>query len=350
MDGEQAPSRKKGTSYEHREKRPVAIAAAALLAAVMALGATLAGTEEAEAAFPGKNGKIAFASNRTTGEGVNNPEGDFEIFTINRDGTGLRQLTHNAALDFDPEWSPNGKRITFTSDRDLFSNVFVMNADGTKQTRVTDGRSFDRSPTFSPDGKRIAFDSNLDAGKGVDNPEGEFEIFTVRVDGTGLTQLTSNGEADFQPDWSPDGEEIAFVSRRDFRPGIYTMKADGTKQRKVSRGPAVVFQSPSYAPDGERIAFHTNQDGNFEIYKMRADGRHAVNLTNDPAGDFTPDWQPLKQRGETGQSSRMTRRPKSKNREPRRIGYLTRRTRRLHNTRDAASAATVGAEIRAREE
>ena len=317
-----------------------ALAAAMTVAGLLALAAM---AREAEATFPGSNGRIAFASDRTTGEGVNNPEGDFEIFTMNRDGTGLEQLTENTALDFDPEWSPDGKRMAFQSDRTTFSDIFVMNADGSGQTNVTNDRAFDRSPTFSPDGRKIAFDSNLESGKGVDNPEGEFEIFSVGTDGKGLTQLTKNRAVDFQPDWSPDGKKIAFVSRRN-APGIYTMKSDGTQQKKVSlsRSPAVVFQSPSFSPDGERIAFvsdqdgglldiytmradgkgqdrltdigvstdsgpvfspsgkkiafHTNRDGDFEVYKMRADGTRPVNLTDDPAGDFTPDWQPIKKR------------------------------------------------------
>ena len=314
---------------------------AAMVSAGLLLAALGGMAREAEATFPGANSLIAFASDRTTGEGIDNPEGDLEIFTMYRDGTGLKQLTENAALDFDPEWSPDGERIAFQSDRTFFSDIFVMNADGTGQTNVTNNRAFDRSATFSPDGERIAFDSNLDAGKGVDNPEGDFEIFAVGVDGAGLTQLTKNAESDFQPDLSPDGKRIAFVSRRNFAPGIYTMNSDGTKQKKVSRGPAVVFQSPSYAPDGERIAFvsdqngplniytmradgrgqvrltdngvptiggpvfspsgkriafQTNRDGNFEIHKMRADGTGPVNLTDDPAGDFTPDWQPVEER------------------------------------------------------
>src|SRR3712207_8382853 len=97
-----------------------AIAAAMTVAALL----LLAGTErEAEATFPGENGKIAFASNRTTGEGVNNLEGDFEIFTMNRDGTGLQQLTENAASDFDPEWSPDGQRIVFQRSEEHTSEL-----------------------------------------------------------------------------------------------------------------------------------------------------------------------------------------------------------------------------------
>jgi Tol biopolymer transport system component len=316
--------------------KTTAVTAAMVSAGLLvALGGTL---READATFPGEDGRIAFASNRTTGEGVVNPEGDFEIFTMNPDGTGLTQLTENAALDFDPEWSPDGGKIAFESNRDGFSEIFVMNADGTQETQVTSNPdfSFDRSPTFSPDGERIAFESNRAAG--VDNPEKDNEIFVVNLDGTGLQQLTRNAARELHPDYAPNGKKIAFVSERNFQPGIYTTKADGTKQKKRSQGPATVFASPSWSPDGERIAFTSNQDGptniftmnadgskqkrltnngirvdsgpvfsphgkkiafqsnrdgNFEIYMMNVDGTGQLNLTNDPAGDFTPDWQPV---------------------------------------------------------
>jgi Tol biopolymer transport system component len=306
-------------------------------AAIVTAGLLLAGTErEAKATFPAENGRIAFASDRISGEGVNNPEGDFEIFTMNQDGTGLTQLTENVAFDSNPEWSPDGGRIAFESDRDLFSDIFVMDSDGSRQTNVTNNRAFDRSATFAPDGERIVFDSNLSAG--VDNPTGDTEIFSVNLDGTDLAQLTNNTARDFHPDFAPDGRKIAFVSDRNFAPGIYTMSADGSKQKKSSRGSGVAFASPGWSPEGSRItftsdqegghevyvmrangagqqrltvnglptdsgpvfspdggqiAFQTNRDGNFEIYGMRADGTNPVNLTNDPAGDFTPDWQPL---------------------------------------------------------
>src|SRR5215217_1360284 len=149
--------------------RTMALAAAAIVASLIV--AVTIPPKSAEATFPGVNGKIAFASNRTIGEGVNNPEGDFEIFTMNQNGTGLHQLTENAAFDFDPAWAPDGEKIAFESDRDLFSDIFVMNADGSGQTNVTDNLAFDRSATFTPDGDRIAFNSNLSAG--VDNPTGD---------------------------------------------------------------------------------------------------------------------------------------------------------------------------------
>ena len=319
--------------------RTMAVGAAIVTAGLLLALAVTTPSGPAGATLPGENGKIAFASNRATGEGVNNPEGDFEIFTMNPDGTGLNQLTDNAAFDFDPEWSPDGQKIAFESDRDLFSDIFVMNSDGSGQTNVTNNRAFDRTPTFAPNGERIAFSSNL--SEGVENPTGDTEIFSAKLDGTDLYQLTNNTARDFHPDYAPDGRKFAFVSDRNFAPGIYTMAADGSKQKKINRGSGVAFASPGwspsgsritftsdqeggsdvyvmrangarqqrltvnglptdsgpvFSPDGGRIAFHTNRDGNFEIYEMRTDGTNPVNLTNDPAGDFTPDWQPIESR------------------------------------------------------
>src|SRR5947209_5567761 len=109
----------------------------ATLAALVVASLFLAPVKPAEATFPGKNGKIAFSSNMTEGEGVDNPEGDYEIFTINPDGTGLEQLTSNDADDYAPEYSADGKWITFTSDRNGrrkgIDDIFKMKADGSDQ-------------------------------------------------------------------------------------------------------------------------------------------------------------------------------------------------------------------------
>ena len=98
------------------------------------------------------------------------------------------------------------------------------------------------------------------------------------------------------PSWSPDGGRIAFVSDQDGPLNIYTMRADGKGQVRLTNNGVPTVGSPVFSPSGRKIAFHTNRDGNFEVYKMRTDGTSPVNLTDDPAGDFTPNWQPLKKR------------------------------------------------------
>jgi Tol biopolymer transport system component len=84
----------------------MATALASAMALVALLLALVGTAKEAEATFPGNNGKIAFASNRTSGEGVNSPDGDVEILTMNQDGAGLTQLTENPVFDFTPDWQP----------------------------------------------------------------------------------------------------------------------------------------------------------------------------------------------------------------------------------------------------
>jgi hypothetical protein len=83
----------------------ISVVAAALMAAGF-LVALVAATRPAEAAFPGTNGLIVFASNMTTGTGVNNPTGDYEIFTMDADGSDQTQLTTNTAQDWTPDWQP----------------------------------------------------------------------------------------------------------------------------------------------------------------------------------------------------------------------------------------------------
>src|SRR5918999_271213 len=118
----------------------------AALAALVALATVGAGT--AKAAFPGENGKIAFASTRTTGEGVDNPTGDLEIFTMNKDGTGLKQLTFNTVNDYSPSFSAYGYRMVFTSTRDGNAEIYSMLLDGSNQTRFTNNTTIEGSPTI----------------------------------------------------------------------------------------------------------------------------------------------------------------------------------------------------------
>src|SRR5215210_9369963 len=272
-------------------------ALAVLFAVALAAGLLmLAGTKPAEAAFPGINGKIAFMSDRTTGAGVDNPTGDFEIFTINQAGTGLTQLTTNTADDGLVEWSRSGKKIVFVSDRDGNAEVYTMNLDGSAQTNISNDASSDSLPTFSPDGTKVAFRSDRTTGVGVDNPTGDLEIFTINLDGTGLTQLTKNTVVDSQPTWSPNGQQIAFTSDRNSgNDEIYTMNSDGSVQTRRTNN-SISDTNPAYSPDDKQIVFDSARDGNSEIYRMQVSGSLQTLLSNNPANDQFPDWQPLKKR------------------------------------------------------
>jgi len=126
------------------------------------------GTDQG-AAYSPDGTKIAF---------MNNYDGDFEICVMNADGTGIKQLTKNSAIDGYPTWSPDGRKIAFASDRDGDDDIWVMNADGSDQTNITsDDPSNNEDPHWSPDGRWIG--STTD-GYGVWHvlllsPDGKFQ-------------------------------------------------------------------------------------------------------------------------------------------------------------------------------
>ena len=226
----------------------------------LALGAALAGVAamggvatRADAAF---TEKVVFASNRTTGTGVNNPTGDFEIFRMNPDGKAVRQLTANGVDDFGPVLSPDKTKVAYLSHGKQTSNpegdleIYIMNAsDGTVKRNLTHNRAGvdDYYPIFSPGGKKIAYTST---GKRASNPEGDAEVYVMRsLDGTGQKNLTNNGlevpgdypVSDYASDFSPTGDKIAYVSldKQGSNPEgdaeVYRMNAlDGTAKENLT--------------------------------------------------------------------------------------------------------------------
>ncbi|HET7478683.1 MAG TPA: hypothetical protein VFJ72_04105 [Rubrobacteraceae bacterium] len=301
---------------------------AAVLVA-LAAGLVLVAAQSARAgAFPGVNGKIAFVSNR---------DGNDEIYTMNPDGTGLRQLTRTLypSGNESPAVSPDGSRIVFERNKD----VWIMNADGSGLRQLTTDGAFDHDPTFSPSGAKIAFLTR----RGTDAPISRDNIWTMNTDGANQTRVTSNGA--IEPTWSPNSDVIAFV-----RAGAlwvtnlttntetqYTFTNTGNPDTSVGgvafptwspNGSLIEFtgiggalhcscsgyfsvsaaggapttigpDDPSdkflaFSPDGARIALQsTNRERNEEIYTMNPDGSGLTNISHDLSfTDNQPDWGP----------------------------------------------------------
>ena len=123
----------------------------ALGTVLAALAAMVAGTaREADAAYPGANGRIAFVSDRTTGVGVDNPTGDYEIFVMNADGSGRKNLTRDAVPDLLPAFSPDGKKIAFHRTVRQNVEISVLTLGTGERKRLTDNPAYDLAPDWRP--------------------------------------------------------------------------------------------------------------------------------------------------------------------------------------------------------
>jgi Tol biopolymer transport system component len=238
-------------------------------------------------------GVIAFSSSR---------DGNEEIYVMNADGSDQRRLTNDPAYDHLPNWSPDGERIVFTTDRIGDFETYVMNADGSNAQSLGGGGW----SMWSTDGSQIAF---------LSWQGGDPEIYVMPASepqaqasaDMDQRQLTDNDSGDWEPAWSPDGSQIAFVSNRDGNAEIYLMNVDGSEQKRLTYNQTDEF-APAWSPDGTRIAFISDRedpdpvncqpDCNYEIYvlnlqdALQSPEASWQRLTNNSAVDNHPAWSP----------------------------------------------------------
>lgn len=277
-------------------------------------------------------GRIMFAAD---------PGPGMDVYVINADGSGLIRLTKDPAADFDPSWSPDGRRIVYRhqTEDDLTAEIYVMKAEGSNPHRLTHNDVPDWGPAWSPDGRRIAFNSDpegvgrlrgfvmrpdgsqierIDADVWVEypawspdgrriafmaqTPEGteNYEIHVMDADGSNLRRLTDSPGPDGWPTWSPDGKLIAFSSVRDdcvYSPEadckstgdigpyhtLYVMNADGSGERRLSDAFA---QIADWSPDGRYLVFEAMQG----LHVIRADGSGLTLIPTAAGAALFPDW------------------------------------------------------------
>ncbi|HMF54823.1 MAG TPA: DUF4214 domain-containing protein [Pyrinomonadaceae bacterium] len=174
-----------------------------------------------------------------------------------------------------------GGKIVFSSN----SEIWTINDDGTGRTQLTSNGRINSAPSWSPDTSRLAFQSAPAVTQNAD-------IFAMSADGHDVKNLTNNAADDQQPVWSSDGNRIAFTSNRDGDYDIYLMNSDGTNLVNLTNN-TVTDESPSWSPDGTKIVFDSTQSGSeTDIFVMNADGSNQKRLTTDPAIDQFPSWSP----------------------------------------------------------
>jgi TolB protein len=305
---------------------PQAVGTRVAVAAAMAT--TLLFPDGVDAAFPGRDGLIAFTRAEGSKPG--------QIYLVRPDGHGLRQLTHRRRGAGAAAWSPDGRRIAFgaagqgglhvyikrlgggvrrlTHGDDLFTrpawspdgrliaairghwvgneqlhyrdSVVVMRANGRRMRTVYAGNQLSTSsPAWSPDGRSIAF-VHTDIGAAGADPN----IYVVPAEG-GAARLITDVGSQTDPDWSPDGRLIAYSWGRELGfDGVRVVRPDGTGDGLLVDDPPVSEGWPAWAPSGRRLAF--SRLG--RIWTVAADGTRLRRLTDARAGvsDWDPSWQP----------------------------------------------------------
>lgn len=210
------------------------------------------------------------------------------IATVRTDGTGRRQLTKARFDNMSPDWSPDGSKIAYVSNRDGNYEIFVMDRDGTNKVQLTHEQDAVESfyPRWSPDGTEIVFQRSP-------SPIEPAQIYVMEADGTNIRQLTSEAKTSTQPQWSPDGSKISFTSTREHsRYHVFVMDKDGSNVVRVTVFDGADHQDYAWSPSGEFIvyAMGASRETGLDLYKVEIDGLLTVRLTTQAGNESSPDW------------------------------------------------------------
>jgi TolB protein len=266
--------------------------------------------------------------------------GEKEIFIMDWDGAGSRQITSHKSISTSPAWSwdgktiaytvfayhprekmrnidlftydiqtgrrfliaykkginsgasftPDNKHILYTSSNSDASEIYNVGVDGRDQVKITNGRhgEINIESAVSPDGKQVAYSSDR-AGKQM--------IYLMNVDGSNIRRITFDGDFNSTPAWSPDGTKLAFATQDTDHYDIFIMNIDGSKRLRLTsakrpNGKPANNEEPSFSPDGRQILFRSDRTGHYQLFSISIDGENERQITSDEFEYFKPRWSP----------------------------------------------------------
>ena len=213
---------------------------------------------------------------------VQSGKGSKDIYTMDMDGFNPKPVTKNKSINIGANWSPDGKKIAFTSYMKGNPDVYVVTVGKKDYKRLTSGVGANITPKFSPDGSQIAFASSI---SGITN------LYLMPSSGGKMRRLTTSNVIDVAPTWSPDGGIIVFSSERAGGLHVYKTSANGGG---VTRMTFVGYQNDmsDYSPMGDKIVFAGRDMGTFDVFIMNSDGSNIQRLTIGTGSNEHPSFSP----------------------------------------------------------
>lgn len=220
-----------------------------------------------------------------------------DIYSQRIDGSAITQLTDDSSNDVMPMMSPDGKTITFASDRSGNWDIYLMDAKGGPAVQLTSDRTHDIHPSFSPDGKRLVYCS-------LSERSGQWQLVTIDIDNPTTKRYIGHG---LFPEWSPSGDTILYQRARERGTrwfSVWTVELDERGEAgsptEIIRSSAFACITPSWSPDGKAVVFCTvtNPDADTQggrpaesdVWISRVDGSGRTRLTRGRFANLQPAW------------------------------------------------------------
>lgn len=192
------------------------------------------------------------------------------------------KIMPGGAVNLGGKWSPNGKFIAMSLERQGNVDIYLLDQTGKIVRRLTEGAAINISPSWSPDAERLAF---------LSNRSGTPQIYVLELATGKARRLTYSGGYNTSPAWSPTGEKIAYTGRVSGRFHIFTIGVQGGDPQQLTSSSGD-NEDPSWSPDGRFIAFTSNRQGRYQLYLMQASGENQQRLTGSGGDDTNPSWSP----------------------------------------------------------